>query len=504
MTITSQQSLELLRKAQASGTDNLNKFFVQPGSQLQGLMAYDLAPVASVLYPVLTPLRNRIPRVAGGFNIQTNWKAVTGINTANQRAGVSEGNRSAFIAQTTADYFASYRGYGLENYVTFEGDYASKEFADVKALAVSQLLQAMMIQEERLDLGGNTSVKLGKTPTPALSLQATGGSIAASSPVSVICIALGPQAYLDVAGHNNGIIGQKFDPATAQVPGLISRTNADGTTDSFGGGSAQKSNAATLTTGAGAANSITAVVDPVKGAWGYAWFAGPAGSEKLCAVTSVNTASITSVLSEGQLASSIADSDNSTSHLDYDGLFMQAAHPNSNAYWKTMETGQALTSDGAGGIEEFEEAFMNFYNLCRISPTLMLVSSQECVNITKKIIANQGAPLLRFSMDAKSMADGKISAGVSIGSYLNKVMGVEVPIVVHPNLAPGTIFFISESIPYPLPGVAHPFQKRLRADYYQLEWPLKSRKYEYGVYADGVLQHFAPFSMGAIVNISNG
>lgn len=495
---------DLLTKAQASGTDNLNKFFVQPGNQLQGLMAYDLAPVAAVLYPVLTPLRNRIPRVTGGFNIQANWKAITGINTTNQRAGVSEGNRSAFIAQTTADYFASYRGYGLENYVTFEGDYASREFADVKALAVSQLLQAMMIQEERLDLGGNTSVKLGKTPTPALSLQATGGSIPASQTVSVVCIALGPQAYLDVAGHNNGIIGQKFDPATAHVPGLITRGNADGTNDSFGGGSAQKSTAATITTGAGAVNSINAVVEPVRGAWGYAWFAGTAGNEKLCAVTSVNSVAITNIPTAGQLASEIADSDNSTSHLDYDGLFIQAAKEDSNSYWKTLGVNQSLTSDGAGGIEEFEEAFMAFYNLYRISPTVMMVSSQECINITRKIIANGGAPLLRFTMDPKSLADGKISAGVSVGSYLNKVMGVEVPIVVHPNLAPGTIFFISESVPYPLPGVAHPIQKRLRADYYQLEWPLKSRKYEYGVYADGVLQHFAPFSMGVITNISNG
>ena len=44
----------------------------------------------------------------------------------------------------------------------------------------------------------------------------------------------------------------------------------------------------------------------------------------------------------------------------------------------------------------------------------------------------------------------------------------------------------------------------MRQDYYSLEWPLKTRKYEYGVYADGVLQHFAPFSMGIITNIGNG
>jgi hypothetical protein len=43
-----------------------------------------------------------------------------------------------------------------------------------------------------------------------------------------------------------------------------------------------------------------------------------------------------------------------------------------------------------------------------------------------------------------------------------------------------------------------------RKEYYQLEWPLKSRKYEYGVYTDEVLQHYAPFSMGVITNVAPG
>lgn len=505
----SQETLALLQKAQGAGSEDLLKFFVQPGAATQGLQAYDLAPAAAVLYPVLTPLRNRIPRVGSGFGTQANWKAITGINTTNQRAGISEGNRGAVIQQTTAEYFAAYRGFGLDNYVTFEGDFASKGFADLKATAAAQLLQSVMIQEERLDLGGNTSVALGTTPTPSLAAAASGGTIGASVAVSVICVALGPQAYMDVAGHNNGVIGQVFDPATAVVPGVISRTNADGSTDTFGGGSAQKSAAASVTVSAGTTNSVSATVAPVRGAWGYAWFAGAAGSEKLYAVTSINSVVITALPATGQLASSLAASDNSTCGLDYDGLYTQAAKSGSNAYWFTMPNGTAgagtpLTSDGAGGIAEFEVAFAGFFNRYRLSPTLILVSAQECMNITKKIIGNNGAPLIRFAMDAKNLADGQISAGVVIGSYLNKVMNCQVPIVVHPNLAPGTVFFVTERLPYPLPNTANPFQKKLRADYYQIEWPLRTRKYEYGVYADGVLQHFAPFSLGVITNVGNG
>ena len=57
----------------------------------------------------------------------------------------------------------------------------------------------------------------------------------------------------------------------------------------------------------------------------------------------------------------------------------------------TAGTGTPLTSDGAGGISEFEVAFVNFYNKYRLSPTVIYVSSQELVNITKKVIGNGGA-----------------------------------------------------------------------------------------------------------------
>ena len=500
--------LNLLKTAQSAPiVDDLLKSFTQNGTATSGLQLYDLEAPAKLLIPVLTPLRNLIPRRVTGFGSQANWKAITGINTTNQRAGVSEGNRAALIAQSTAEYLAAYRAWGLENSVTFEADFAANGFMDLKALAVQQALQALMIQEERLDLGGNTSLALGTTPTPT-NVVGTAGSMATAATASVICVALGPQAYLDVAGHNNGVTGQIFDPTTATVPGQIVKTNTDASFDTFGGGSAQKSAAATANV-TGPNGSIASKVAAVKGAWGYAWFVGAtAGTEKLAAITSINSVVLTSFPGSGQAASTLTSVDSSTSSLDYDGLYTQAAKSTS-AYWATQAdgvsgTGTALTSDGAGGISEFELAFATFYNRYRLSPTRIFVSSQECINITKKIIANGGAPLIRFTMDAKDIADGRISAGVVIGSYLNKVMNVLIPIQVHPMLAPGTVLFYTDALPYPMNGVADVVRKKLRRDYYQLEWPLKSRKYEYGVYADGVLQHFAPFSLGVLSNIANG
>mgnify|MGYP000054699818 CR=1 FL=1 len=495
------ETLELMKVAQSS-PDPLIKSFVQPGTATTGVQAYNLEAPSKKLYPVDTPLRNSIARVPGGYAIQANWKAITNINVQNVRAGVSEGNRGGVINHALTENFAAFRGFGLENSVNFEANYASKNFEDVKALAVEQSLAALMVQEERLILGGNTSVAMGQTATPAATGLTTGGTIAGGT-YSLIAVALGLQAYIDVVGVNNGSSGQYFSAATASVPGQITRTNAGGSTDSFGGGSAQPSAAQSVTVGATSAGSINASVTATNGAVGYAWYLGTAGAEKLVAVTSVNSATLTALPAPtAQLASSLGAADHSTSALDFDGLLYQAFKPGSNAYINTLPTGNSgLTADGAGGIADFEQAFVNFYNKFRLSPTVVYVSSQELVNITKKIVANGGAPLLRLTTGAEN--PGTISAGLVVGEYLNKVTGTKVALRVHPNMPAGTILFYTEKLPYPLSNVSNVTQMLMRQDYYQLEWPLVSRKYEYGVYADGVLQCYAPFSLGVINNIAN-
>lgn len=501
------ETLDLIKASQTT-PDDLLKSFVQPSTATTGLQAYNLEAPSKKLIPFSTPLRNMISRVTGGFAIQANWKAVTSYNASNVRAGVSEGRRGGIITHSQSEYLAAFRGYGLENSVTFEAAYAAKGYEDLKALAVQSTLIATMVQEERLILGGNTSLALGTTPTPTLAAPGSGGTLATQT-LSVICVALGLQAYLDVVGVNNGSSGDSVNLVTG-VPGQITRTNADGTTETFGGGNGQQSANATVSV-TGPTGSATATVTPVRGAVGYAWYTGAAGSERLYAVTSIPSVSITaSAGGSNQLASAIPGgaADRSTSTLDFDGVLTMAFNPSLNAYYYQMPGGTAgvgtgLTSDGAGGISEFEAAFVSYYNKYRLSPTQIFVSSQELVNITKKVIGNGGAPLLKLNANINEVTSGAVAAGVVIGSYWNKVVGRQVPLVVHPNLPAGTVLFYTETLPYDVSGVGAVARMLMRQDYYQLEWPLKSRKYEYGVYADGVMQHYAPFSLGVITGIGN-
>lgn len=463
--------------------------FSQSASATTGLTFYDLEAGAKFLYPVLTPLRNMIPRVSGRGGIQANWKAVTGINTTNVSLGVSGGNRGAVQAVSTADYNAAYKGIGLESNVDFEAQYAAQNFADVRAIAGQTGLQATMLGEEKLILAGNGSLQLGTTPTPSLTSAITGGSLATGTTYSVICVALSYAGYLGstVAGG---------------VPTQTVRTNADGSSDTINGGAAAKSAAATTTVASGSTGKITAVVAAVRGATAYAWYWGVGGSEVLGAITTVPTYVITADAAGTQNAST-HPTDWSVDSLIFDGLITQAFKSGSNAYWADLG-GATLTADGNAGIVEVDTALKSMWDNYRLSPDTIWVNSQQAQDLSSKILAGNANGAFRINVD---MTQGMIAGGVMVTSYMNKFSmdgAKAIAIKIHPNMAPGTILMVSSTLPYPLANVGNLMQMVCRQDYYQIEWPLRSRKYEYGVYADEVLQHYAPFSMALITGIGAG
>lgn len=465
--------------------------FSQSASATSGLTFYDLELGAKFLYPVLTPLRNEIPRVSGKGGIQANWRAITGINTSGVRIGVSGGNRGAVMAIATTDYNAAYKGIGIESSVDFEAQYAGQGFDDIRAIAAKMGLEALMLGEELLLLGGNGTVALGVTPTPTLAALTTGGSLA-NSTVRVFAVALTLEGFV-----NSTVVGG--------IPLTISRTNADGSVDVFGGGSAQKSATATITLAGGTATqSITAAVTAVPGALGYAWFwsSGAAGTEALGAITSINKLTIgTSVGTGTLLGAAVPATDNSANNLVFDGLLTQAMKPGSNAYYKSLD-GAPMTSNGAGAIVEVDAALQSFWDNYRLSPSTIWVNSQEAGAFTRLIATGTGAASnFRINLDVR---DGMVAGGVMVREYLNQFSmagGQVIPIRIHPNLPAGTILFTTMTLPYPLANVTNVVQVRTRQDYYQIEWPLRSRKYEYGVYADEVLQNYFPPSLGVINNI---
>ena len=289
------------------------------------------------------------------------------------------------------------------------------------------------------------------------------------------------------------------------------RTLSDGTTENYNQGTAIKSTNATVTTAndGNSTHSIKASVAAVTGAVAYAWFWGASGSEVLGAITTVNSNLITATATGTQTAAAKFTADTSRNSLVFDGLISQILTSGSGAYVKALATGTPgvgtpLTSDNGGGIVEIDAALQSFWDNYRLSPDTIWVSSQEQRNISIKILAATATASQRFIFNTEQ---GKLVGGTMVYSYTNKFSmdgAKNIEIRLHPNLPAGTILFTSKTVPYPLSNVGNVLQMKLRREYYQLQYPIRSRKYEYGVYMDGVLQCYFPPAFGLITNIANG
>lgn len=489
------QTLDLLKAALGTPNDELAKTV----SVSTLLTAYDLQAPAKNLYPVNTPIRNKLPRVAG-VGPATNWRQITAINGSGYDAmgWVAEGQRTGRMSYQAVAKSASYVTIGEEDQVTFEAISAGQGFEDVRSTGTMRVLQKMMLKEENALLFGNKSLSLGTPGTPTLSAGGSGATLGAAT-YSVIVVALTGEGFRG-ASLSGGV------PLSQTV------TGADGATYTVNGGSSNKSAAATQAITLGQVLSCS--VAPVTGAVGYAWFVGTAGSEKLEKITTINSATFSAPLTGGtRQAATAVTADNSTNTLGFDGL-LTTAFSGTGAYVKTMATGTAgtgstLTASGRGTVTEIDDMLQSMWDNYQVSPSVIYVNSQELKNITTKALTGaSSAPLLQvFTPPGEGY--GGLQAGGVIGWYFNPFSmngGSRIPVLIHPALPAGTILAWADDLPiqYKANNVPNVAEVKVRRDYYQLDYPLRTRAQEFGVYAEEVLAVYAPFAMGVITNIANG
>jgi hypothetical protein len=466
-----------------------------------GLTAYDLQAPAKNLYPTITPLRNSLPRVARlNPGDAARWRAITTVTGSGFDAmgWVPEGQRSASMSYSAVLNTAPYVTLGEEDTVTFEAEAAAQGFEDVNATATLRILQKTMRKEETALLGGNTSLALGTPGAPTLTASGTGGTLPAAT-YSVIVVALTFEGY-----RNSSLSGGIATTKTI--------TGNDGNTYTLSGGSSMRSPNATQVVGAGGQTLFATLNNIPPGAVAYAWYVGPAGSETLQAITTINSAAFNTPLTPGQQAASVITADNSRNQtLAFDGLLTDGFNPATASFVQALPSGAAgtgtfLTPSGRGSILEIDNMLMQMWNSYRLSPTVIYVNAQEQKNITNKCLTNASGPLVRYNVDASQSAPYEFTASGVVRWYYNPFTGVEIPLVVHPDLTPGTILAFCERLPAwyqsnETPNVAEVLTRR---DYYRVDWPIRTRRREFGVYTEEVLAVYAPFGIGIITNIGNG
>ncbi len=491
------ETLALMKSALGKSDDTLAKTV----NQASNITAYDLQGPAKNLYPVNTPIRNRLPRVSGNGGTATNWKAIQSLAGSgyDSMGWVAEGQRTARMSYTAVNKSATYATIGEEDQITYEARNAAVGFEDVRSTGSMRVLQKMMLKEENALLmgnGGSNAVALGTPTAPTLGAAGSGATLPAAT-YSVIVVALTGEGV-----RNSSVVA---GVATSQVV-----TGADGQTFTLNGGSSNKSANATQAVTLG--QTLSASTPAVNGAMGYAWFVGTAGSEKLEAITSLNSVTFSAPLAGIYQAATAVTADKSTNSLGFAGLLYSALAAGSGAYVKSLPTGTAgtgtaMTASGRGTVNEIDAMLLYMWNTWQVSPTVIYVNAQELNSISKLALTGpSSAPLLQIFTDPASGYQGLMAGGV-VGFYFNPFAmngGIKVPIKIHPTLPAGTLVGWCEDLPlqYQSNEVPNVAEVKLRQDYYQIDWPARTRAFEFGVYSDEVLAVYAPFAMGVISNIA--
>ena len=466
-----------------------------------GLTAYDLQAPAKNLYPTITPIRNSIPRVGRPTpGDAAHWRSIFSITGSgyDSMGWVPEGQRSGSMSYSATNKVATYVTMGEEDTVTFEAEAAAQGYEDVNATATMRLLQKCMRKEEQGLLLGNASVALGTPTAPTLSASGTGATLPAAT-YYVVVVALTGEGWKN-SSVANGVATTK------------TITGNDGNTFILNGGSSNKSAEANQAITLG--QTLSASTPVVNGAVAYAWFVSTAtGTEILQAITTINSVTFSAPLATGTQAASTISSDHSqNSGLAFDGLLSTGFNPANSAYVNPLATGTAgagtfLTSSGRGSVIEIDNALQTLWTNYQVSPTVLYCNAQEQRNIATKCLTNASGPLLRYDVGNGDYSGLKASG--SVRWYYNPFAvdgGIDIPIKIHPDLPPGTILFYSETLPtwYQSNQVPNVAEVLTRRDYYRVDWPLRTRRREYGVYTEEVLAVYAPFCVGILTNIGNG
>ncbi len=454
----------------------LAKATTQGFSTATGLTGYLLEPGAKLLYPRLSPLRNRFPRHGAPIGATAvNWKAITAINASHLKAGVAEGVRNGVVSTTEVDRVQTFKDFGLDDSVTFRAIDAGRGFEDVRALSTANLLSAVMVEEEKIILGGNVTA-LGAPGALVFSDTATAdaGALTASTAYYFAVSALTSYGYL------NGAAGHGAADATDETTAVTGNHT---------------------TTASGAGNKTVTLSWPAKrGAVAYNVYAGTSATVYYVAtVTSPRWTQSALCPTSGNVPNT---ADLTADPLSFDGLIPQIEVAGSGAYYKDL-AGALLTTDSAGGIPEIDAMLQSLYDVSRISPSAILVNSQQAGDGGKRVAS--GSSTSQVQLFQQVGADGNISGGLTWAIYRNKFAGGQpIPVITHPYMAPGKLVAISESLPYPNNNVPNPFEIETLREYTQYDWALVQRKYEFGVYATEALKVYFPAGCGVITGIGAG
>jgi len=448
-----------------------------------GPWLYDLAAPAMRVFPVLTPIINKMPRDADGVGTSYRFRRIDGISgsqtggVANLDISFSESvatsfrgvslNRPQKVAYATSIQNLTYKLLGISDDLTWTAQFAGRGFQDLFALIARNLIFAHKMGEEHMTLGGRTTA----LATPAA--PTTAARSAAAGETALSGVTTNVYVKTTALGHFGESIAS---PATTQAVS--------------GGQVVDVTVANAFSAGAHGFRVYvsTGASDPGDASrWRAIWNSGPAQGLDY---SGGNLFTLSGALPTSGDTASNHSADTSGNANNFDGLMTVTA---ANGGVSTRLNG-TLSLDAINKLL-FYPLFQNYGG----DPDEVFVNALESIRITDLVLGASGTPY-RVNV-TNGVNDDGVVGGYRVSRLMNKISGKLVDVTSHRNLEQGNLLAIAWQLPFPTEGIDTPWKLRFVQDMLQVNWPVIQMSYDTSTYAYGVLAGQAPVFSGVLQGI---
>ncbi len=460
-----------------------------------GLVPYDLVAPSRLIYPVYSPLRNKLPRTQGQ-GTSRKVKVLTGVSgsrTGGQstiRWSIPEFPGGGGLAatnwpnqlpgagsQTAVDVSIPYKFFGLTESLSWLAQFSGQGFEDISALANLVLLQEAMLAEESTILQGSSqNLATPSNPTLAARTAAT-GETALSGVTTNVFVKVSAVTY--------------FGETTVQASGASVGWTAGQVVD------------VTISPVAGAAQ-YNIYVTTGSAAGTYYLMASNVGGHKY---------TLQGALPTGGTQPPTADTGTGSSN-DYDGIFdILTGHVAASTYPSGYQGGyinQSVASTLTNSVlfDLFAGLWDNSSSLntstaggFRADPAELLVegldASNYAANVLSQAAGGQSAYQIRIDQDEV----GSLRTGAAISQIQNPITRSMVSLVTHPYLQQGNAIAMTYNMPMSFSNVSNAWEVTNVQDYLSISWPVIDVTFRYSIFQYGTLVGIAPQYSGILQGI---
>lgn len=443
-----------------------------------GLVAFDLEAPSKKLFPIQTPIRNRIPRKKG-IGTSHRFKVITGISGSSTGVndvypGIVDSTATTFgnvnwlrppkISYAGYDAVVPYSQFGLSDQASWSAEFSGQGFEDIRQLSQSSVLYASMLEEEKVIIAGR-GTGAGFAGALAAPTGVTATARAAATGETAITGG-GANIYAKVTA-DAGPFGQSVLSAAVNVAtgsGVVDITvptmpvGAPGIRVYVGTGSSLPADAAL-------------------------WYAGRTGS---------NVFTIQGALPTSGVAASTVSADTSAYAAGYDGILATCLGASSGY---VSRVNGALNTANPG--TEFFKAFDVMYQNNGADPDEVMMNGsdrRQLSDLLKTTAANYRVAVMNVE------AHGAMIGSMVIGLQ-NEVTTKMVDLSTSRFIPQGVAPIISWQLPIPNSEVSDVWEMRLVQDYMGIQWPVNQLSYDYSSYWYGSLVCKAPSYNGCIAGI---